>query len=241
MREFLLHSHGVYFPRTADDFLDYLSHLRKSGAARTPCKSAQLSLAFLEEAGEVETSARLSSLTSVANFVKEARLATEVEEARLNEAQHRNPPSNDQAPQLPLKLVVGFEDVVSDPSRPLFQRAFAWYRLVRHWSSLRWDGTQGIHPASLDRRARGLHALLEKSKTSGPGKRIKVLPVFVSEEAYLRKPWLDLGLRLWEAKELAIPRDYLLPLPTEDFKAARRTRAVYSDSAGFSRALMASL
>ena len=68
-----------------------------------------------------------------------------------------------------------------------------------------------------------------------------MLPVFVSEEAYLRKPWLDVGLRLWEAKELAFPRDYLLPLPTEDLKAARRTRAVYSDAAGFSRAILASL
>ena len=52
VRDFLLLAHGDVFPRTADEFLDYFSHLRKGGAAETSCKSAQLSLAFLEEACE---------------------------------------------------------------------------------------------------------------------------------------------------------------------------------------------
>ena len=241
VREFLLHAHGDVFPRSADAFLDYLAHLRKGGAAKTSCKSAQLSLAFLEEAGEVDSAPRLSDLPSVANFVKEAKLAAEVEEARARETSAWRPLSTDQAPQLLLRLVEGFEAVVADAERPLYRRAFAWYLLLRHWASLRWDDTQGIQPSSFDRRARGLYAALEKSKTSGPGKRTKVLPVYVSQDAFLRTAWLDLGLGLWEQKELAFDRDYLLPLPTPDLKGTRRTRALYSDSAGFSRALLASL
>ena len=154
---------------------------------------------------------RLSGFPSVTNFSKEAKLAAEVEEARARETAAWRPLSTDQAPQLLLRLVGGFEAVVADSSRPLYQRAFAWYRLLRHWAYLRWDDTQGIQPSSFDRRARGLYAALEKSKTSGPGKRTKVLPVYVSQDAFLRTLWLDRGLGLWEQKELAFERDYLLP------------------------------
>ena len=177
VREFLLHAHRDVFPRSADAFLDYFAHLRKGGAAKTSCKSAQLSHAFLEEAGEVGSASRLSAFPSVANFVKEAKLAAEVEEARARETSAWRPLSTDQAPQLLLRLVGGFEAVVADAERPLYQRAFAWYRLLRHWASLRWDDTQGIQPSRFDRRARGLFAAFEKSKTSRPGKRTKVIPV----------------------------------------------------------------
>ena len=69
------------------------------------------------------------------NFVKEAKLAAEVEDARAREAPSWRPATLDQAPQLLLRLVEGFEAVVADPARPLYQRAFAWYRLLRHWAS----------------------------------------------------------------------------------------------------------
>ena len=129
------------------------------------------------------------------------------------------------------------EAAVRDLDRPLYHRAFAWYRLFRHWASLRWDDTQGLAPGSLERRARGVFALLDRTKTSGPGKRQDVLPVFVSEEAYVRYPWLDLGLALWLEGPLSFSRDYFLPLPSPDFEGALEIRAKYSDAAGFSRAL----
>ena len=88
--------------------------------------------------------------------------------------------------------MLGFEQVVTDPRRTLCQRAFAWYRLERHWASLRWYDTRGINPASLERRAGGVFAALEKSKTSGPGRKVKVLPVYVSDRA-----WDKAGLDSW--------------------------------------------
>ena len=241
VRRFMLSAHQHAYPSGAEEFLDYLAHLRRSGAPKTACKSAQLSLAFLEEAGEVAEADRLSSLTSVTNLVKEARLASEVALATREEGATWRAASADQAPQLPLRLLLAFEEVVADLGRPVYQRAFAWYRLLRHWASLRWDDTQGINPGSLDRRARGLFAALEKSKTSGPGKKLKVLPVYVSDRAFLKLPWLDTGLTLWRSDALAFERDYLLPLPAEDLQSSRRTQALYSDCAGFSQALLRSL
>ena len=44
--------------------------------------------------------------------------------------------------------------------------------------------------------APGLLAALEKSKIGGPGKRLKVLLVYVSDKAWVKQPWLDKGLAL---------------------------------------------
>ena len=83
--------------------------------------------------------------------------------------------------------------------------------------------------------------MLEHTKSSGPVKALTVLPVFVSQDAYVRKPWLDVGLMLWAEGPLSYPRDYFLPLPSDDFQGCLQARALYSDSAGFSRSLLATL
>ena len=115
--------------------------------------------------------------------------------------------------------------MVRDEEKARYQRAFAWYRLLRHWAALRWDDTQGLVPATLQRRARGVFGLLERTKTSGPGKKVSILPIFVSEEAYVGMPWLDIGLSLLVEGPLEFPRDYFLPLPSPDLQGALRTRA----------------
>ena len=146
-----------------------------------------------------------------------------------------------QAPPLLLMILIALEMAVLDTTRPLYHRAFAWYRLFRHWASLRWDDTQGLVPSTFERRTRGVFGLLERTKTSGPGKRQDHLPVYVSQDAHIRYPWLDAGLQLWLEGPLSFPTDYFLPLPTHDFRGALEVRAKYSDSAGFSRALFATL
>lgn len=140
-----------------------------------------------------------------------------------------------------LYLLEALELVVRDEQRPLYNRAFAWYRLFRHWGALRWDDTQALPPGKLERRSRGVFGLLERTKTSGPGTSLTVLPVFVSEDAYIRRPWLDVGLLLWTEGPLEFERDFFLPLPSADFQGCLRARALYSDAAGFSRALFGTL
>ena len=45
-------------------------------------------------------------------------------------------------------MVEALERAVVDAELPLFVRGYAWYRLVRHWASLRFDDTSGISPGS---------------------------------------------------------------------------------------------
>ena len=67
-----------------------------------------------------------------------------------------------------------------------------------------------------------------------------VLPVFVSDQAWLETPWLYEGLEIWQ-EHFGFPRDFFLPLPTPDMKDVLRIRAAYTDSAGFGQSLLASL
>ena len=104
---------------------------------------------------------RLHSPTAVANLRKEAALAAETLQPAA---------TTDQAPALPLRLLEKLETTVSTPGCPRYHRGYARITLLRHWSSLRWDDSQGLPPATLERRARGVSGLLEWTKTSGPGK-----------------------------------------------------------------------
>ena len=53
---------------------------------------------------------------------------------------------------------------------------------------MRWDDTKGLIPASIQVRARGLFAKLERTKTSGPDKTVTILPIFLADEAYISQP-----------------------------------------------------
>ena len=178
------------WPRGTQDVLDYLSVRRAERAPRTAFSSLLGSLRFLEEAGEVASADKLSTAPAVTNAVKEHTLGT----AEAASKGLLPTTGKGQAPQLPTALVVLFEEVVVDDSRPLYHRVFATFRLIRHWASLRYDDTQGLAPQSLEMRARGMVGVLERTKTSGPGKANLVLPCFVSKEAWVKKEWLATGL-----------------------------------------------
>ena len=77
------------------------------------------------------------------------------------------PRARKQAPPLLLFLLGELEMVVRDSDRPLYHRAFAWYRLFRHWASLRWDDTQALLPSSLERRARGVFGSWSAPRQAG--------------------------------------------------------------------------
>ena len=68
-----------------------------------------------------------------------------------------------------------------------------------------------------------------------------MLLIFISKEAWLTTEWLLPGLALWTEGPLETKRDHFLPLPSLGLDAATNRRALYSDCAGFSRALWASL
>ena len=70
---------------------------------------------------------------------------------------------------------------------------------------------------------------LDRTKTTGPGKRVNLVKVFVSKHAYLKeREWLRVGWKLWEQLgfEASLERrDFLLPLPSPDLQHVVRRMA----------------
>jgi hypothetical protein len=79
---------------------------------------------------------------------------------------------------------------------------------------------------------------LERSKTSGPDKATKILPIYVSREAWIEDPlWLSCGQALLSG-ELGFDRDYLVPLPDSNLEGTCGLKAQYSDALGLTRELL---
>ena len=90
-------------------------------------------------------------------------------------------------------------------------RIWAWIKLVKVWASLRWSDVQAIRPGKLRLIEGRLTTILQQTKTSGPNRLVKELPVCVNEKAYSAKPgWLKLGVDLLQY-HVRYKRDYLMP------------------------------
>ena len=116
-------------------------------------------------------------------------------------------------------------------SAPRFVRAYAWYRLFKLWGALRFSDTIGLLYHTMKMESLGIRADLARTKTSGPGKKVKILKVFVSIRAFLKDAqWLATGSSLWEdmADEVGNRRrDFLLLVPTKSLDSCTRKMANY--------------
>ena len=138
-------------------------------------------------------------------------------------------------------LLVKIERYVLDDGEPPALRVFGWVKLLKTWASLRWSDLQAIKPAELRLTDGRLATTLRKTKTSGRAKRIKELPVCVSEQAFFEDPrWLETGFDL--LKGLAsFKRDYLLPRLRDGLAGFDKKMAGYGDAMVATSALLARL
>ena len=237
-RRWLVADGQAPFPLEAQQVLEYLDISWEGSAPRTFYKNFLTALTFFEAAGERPEAERLSSDPAVINAISEL---TTRRALLVTQAEREEPKGTKLAPPLLLSQLVALERRVADLEAPAYSRLYAWIKLLRHWTSMRWDDTSGVVPGELHMRARGLAGRLLRSKTSGRDKKVKLLPLYVAKGAYLVEPWLEAGLQLLKVGPLAYERDYLVPLPTEDLTGTCGLRAVYADAVGLSRALLSSL
>ena len=108
-------------------------------------------------------------------------------------------------------------------------RRLAWIKLVKVWASLRWSDVQAILPQELRLIEGRLSTILRRTKTSGPNRQVKELPVCVSEKAYFAKPtWIKTGFDLLQF-HVRYKRDYLVPR-LKGNGALDNTMASYADA-----------
>ena len=232
-RRWLMTSHMDVWPRSAEDFLEYLETRAEEPCGRSCLRAAQAAFDFIEIAGEVPEGEKMARSPAVENVIKDLQSELTGTAGRLKK----------KAPLIFKRVMISLELTVSDREgqHTDYVRCLAWYRLVRIWGSMRFDDTRGLPPDSLVRTGRGLKALLERTKTTGASKAVECLEVFISVEAYIiNEDWLFEGFELWK-KVMVFPRDYMLPLPNDDYTGVVKKQALYSDAASLSRALFRTL
>ena len=145
------------------------------------------------------------------------------------------------APRVPVMVLVAMEVKVLDEGAPMAVRVTAWYRLVKVYGGLRWDDLQRLIPKHVEMKEVGLVGRMVRTKVSGPGRKVKELPLFVSRDADLTGGgWLQAGYDIWKTT-VGEERDYFIPRPTADMSGYTDKVATEVDAMIMGQAMFASL
>ena len=228
-------TYGVKWPERPFQFADYLISRAMEPCGRSIPVSAFKTLVFMEHAAEIPKDLQLNTAGAIKNAMEEIKLRLEAADQKPRR----------QAKQLLVAMVSALERKIMEKGAPHFTRAFAWYKLVKVWGAMRFHDTTGVDFGSMRLDGFALVADLTRTKTSGPGKRISVLKLIVSAEAYIEeRDWLETGWRIWEAlsEEAGCrERDFLLTLPTTGLEHTSKRMATYPAASGMSQALFQEL
>lgn len=216
---------------TEDVVIQYTEALFEEPCKRTVPGSLLAAMSYVEEAGGVAAGERLAKLPTIVRMVESMTRQLSVDA-----------PKTRKAATIPLCLMMALEIFVVNTAKPRFARGFAWLQGVCLWASLRSDDLQGASPTEVQLTKAGLTGVLERTKVSGPGKRLRFVPFHVDREAWLiESSWLEVGFQLWQESGMYTTRDYLLPLPTADLDGVIDRKAEYTDMAAMCRKLFSEL
>ena len=222
---------NVPWPRTIEQFIEYIMHRVAEPCGKSIPTSLMKTLMFIEVAGEVPEKERLCKHPALQNTLEEVNL----ELGSLDLRGRR------QAVQIPVEIIMAMERYVMTEGVPRYPRAYAWFRLV----TLRFSDTQGMPFGKLEMSGRGLRGVLERTKTTGAGKKVEIQHVFISVEAWLEEPrWLGVGYQLWKtmSEEAGLfNRDFMLALPNYEGTGLIGAMGKYYHASQMSQALLGEL
>ena len=222
---------GYSWPASPEAFAEFLEAMVEEPCSRSFPEAVYKALMFLEYAGEVPEAEQVCRAPAVKNALEEAALR--LQSVDLKPAR--------KALLLPVSIVMAWEAYVCDSTATNYARVYAWFRLVKLWTGMRFDDTRGVPCQSMELQEFGLKGVIHRSKTSGPGKRILLLPFYISKEAWLAEErWLQVGWKLWQemgVKSGMAMRDFMLPWPTNDRNGFIRKVVDYPIASAMSQAL----
>lgn len=229
-RTWLAATFNTPWPTRASQLAMYLEARAQEPCGRSIPTSIYKTFVFMEHAGEVPKEQQLQNEGALKNALEEINL-------RL---QSLEPKATKQAMHLPVKIVESWERVVMDESLPRYIRAFGWFKLAKLWGAMRHSDTTGLKFPSGQIDSYCWSADLVKTKTTGPGKKVVIVKVFVSRSAYLVEPrWLETGWALWREMSWEVSmenRDFFLTAPSNDMKNTTRKMANYTMATTMSHA-----
>ena len=219
------------FPRTVMHLIEYLQARADEPCGLSVLEGVAAGYAFMEDSCGYARGSRLVDDPLFTSYYKE--LAAGYSGAVAGPLR--------QAPRYPLVIVLALEREVMDAGVAAGYRCHAWWHLLSLWASLRFDDHRGLSPGGVQLTVRGLEAVLSRTKTTGPGKRVTSLPLIVGYGAYLQESaWLVTGWQLWQTMAPFV-RDYFLVKPAPNLDAALPVELSYEQASRLSRALLSGL
>eukprot|EP00913_Durusdinium_trenchii_P014765 g13850.t1 len=145
-----------------------------------------------------------------------------------------------------VEMVLALEHIIMDKDKEKFKRVMAWYKLIKLWGALRSHDTEAIPPSTIKyEEPHGLEAQIMRTKTTGAGRKVEVVHLFIYSQAWLSyRGWLVEGLRIYKSMDddqRFAARDFLMCLPTVDLQSFRKTMMRYPDAMVFLRTLFTEL
>ena len=208
-------AHEVTFPSEVRHMSEYLQMRHSEPCTRGGLKSTHQALVFMEDIAAVEAKLTQVPLYSI--------LHKELLSSPLTGGNQR------QAPRIPTVMVQALEDTVVDETvRPYFW-VYAWWLLLQCWATLRFsDHHRGLIPdEKFEVKGNSLTTRLLRSKTIGSDKTVTSRNVVVSQACFVkRSEWLSCGWALLK-QHADYPRDYLLPMPSGNYKGCVRRELRY--------------
>ena len=208
VRDWLIQFKGTPFPTDVSDMLDFLLFMVQEESSRGRIVDVCASLAVLEDAGQVPQEFRISS----------CRIWLQATKSRLAEIETSGTEVR-RAPPLTVAMIISLEISVTSSDKPLYLRAMSWIVLICVWACMRISDLEGLDPRRLSLNSRGFRGFLTKTKTTGPGKNVKEVPIFISRRVSVTGlDWLKTGYVIWQ--EFGLPqRDYFVFCCKKDFSA----------------------
>ncbi len=195
---------GRSAPLSPQDFIDYLAARAAEPCGRGTLRGVMAMLGFLDDAYRRQGDERWSRDKSVLDAFSEYGSTLSMRAGGAPVAKALRPS---------VGILEALEYTVMDEARNPVDRVLAWYMLAAAWGTLRFDDHRGWPSGQLVADGGGWDIGLERTKTTGRGKKVEVRPLTVAKASWLKcENWFETGYRLLQA-EAPFPRDYLLPVP----------------------------
>ena len=203
--EWLQLAYGVTWPRSEGQIIDYLEERALEPCGHTVPSSLLQSLQLLESVGGQDKEKRLGGSPILFNVVKnlEKDLAT-------------GGPPRKTAPVFTVAMVMSAEFLVVSHQGDV-ARMMAYIMLLMVWGALRTDDVLWLDRSRTLLSDLGWRSVLVRSKSSGAGRKVRELPVFISRLTSLSgKDWLMEGYDLWKMITEKLPGSLFLGKPRPD-------------------------
>ena len=123
------------------------------------------------------------------------------------------------APSFPTIVIRCLEKGVVDEEVVVVLRVMMWCRLVKIYGVLRADDLQRLDPGAVSLQESGLAGKMVRTKTTGAGKRVRELVLFIPRTAWVQaENWMEVGYHLWR-QEAPWQRDFFLPRACCDLRS----------------------